>query len=184
MSFDDMVRKSRRQTLYYVNRLRKKVPSNVDLASLDTRVVTLETFSGASVYKASDLTGQDMTTATAIVFDSEGYDTDSYHDTGSNTDRLTCSTAGYYLVTAQLKLANATATETLSLLISRYNSSAVLQESRGQLTVPSTTAPLVQVSNFFAVTADDFFRMRVTVEADTSVDIIAAETFFEIARLV
>jgi hypothetical protein len=51
------------------------------------------TFSGAKVYT----TGVSITAA-VVTFASEVYDTDTYHDTSSNTSRLTIPVTGYYLV--------------------------------------------------------------------------------------
>ena len=41
-------------------------------------------------------------TTTPLTFDTDIFDTDGIHDTGSNTDRLTCQTAGLYLFTASV----------------------------------------------------------------------------------
>jgi hypothetical protein len=57
---------------------------------------TAAAFSGASVYKSGT---QSITrgTTTILTFDSENFDTGSYHDTGSNTSRLTTASTGKYL---------------------------------------------------------------------------------------
>lgn len=59
-------------------------------------------FSGARVYNNAS---QSISTSTwtSITFNSERFDTDSYHDTGSNTSRLTIPSNGYYLVGACLE---------------------------------------------------------------------------------
>lgn len=46
------------------------------------------------------------TTWTLVNFDVEDFDTDTIHDTTTNTDRLTCKTAGKYLVTAAISYVN------------------------------------------------------------------------------
>ena len=60
-------------------------------------------FDGASVYKAS---GQVITGATwtTLLFDTENFDTAAFHDTSSNTGRMTVPSgkAGYYELTAVL----------------------------------------------------------------------------------
>ena len=53
---------------------------------------------GARVYNNAHI-NVNNTTATKLTFNSEHYDTDSIHDTGSNPGRLTCQTAGKYHVT-------------------------------------------------------------------------------------
>lgn len=57
------------------------------------------TFVGCRVYASGT---QAITTATftAVLFDTEEYDTDALHDTGSNTGRLTASATGKWNVTA------------------------------------------------------------------------------------
>jgi len=52
---------------------------------------------GALVYKSADQSIPDLTWTT-LTFDSEAYDTDNIHDPTTNNSRLTCKTAGKYLV--------------------------------------------------------------------------------------
>lgn len=55
---------------------------------------------------AQTLTGS---SGTAVTWNQEAYDTDSMHSTVTNTSRLTCTTAGKYLITSCLRFAaNAT----------------------------------------------------------------------------
>jgi hypothetical protein len=58
------------------------------------------TFSGASVYKNS-AQGTSTATHTKLTFDVEEYDTDSYHDNSTNTERFTIPSGktGYYQLT-------------------------------------------------------------------------------------
>ena len=56
---------------------------------------------GARVYNVSAIS-IDHDTVTALTFDTERFDTDDIHSTSSNTGRLTCVTAGKYLITANL----------------------------------------------------------------------------------
>lgn len=49
------------------------------------------TFSGASIYRSTDLT-LTATASTTFTWDSESYDTDAYHSTSTNTDRFTIPT--------------------------------------------------------------------------------------------
>ena len=59
---------------------------------------------GARVYNNAHLSAN-HDSYTALTFNSEDYDTDSIHDTGSNTGRLTCRTAGKYLIVVNIKFA-------------------------------------------------------------------------------
>lgn len=46
-------------------------------------------------------------TPTALTFDTERFDTDAIHDTGSNTSRLTAKTAGVYIIAGSIEFASA-----------------------------------------------------------------------------
>jgi len=63
------------------------------------------TFSGASVSKAADQ-NISTSTVTTLLFDTEGWDTDSYHDVVSNTGRLTVPSAGKYLFVVDIEIAS------------------------------------------------------------------------------
>jgi hypothetical protein len=61
-------------------------------------------FNGASVYGSAYISLANNTD-TAITFNSEFYDTNSYHSTSTNTSRLTVPTTGYYLITVSVGFA-------------------------------------------------------------------------------
>jgi len=66
---------------------------------------TSPVYSGAGAYNSSDLafnTGAE----TALTMNTDAFDTDGYHDTGSNTSRLTVPTGkdGYFLWTVNIRL--------------------------------------------------------------------------------
>ena len=57
---------------------------------------------GARVYNSGDISVNDST-ATLLTFDSERWDTDTIHSTVANTGRLTATTAGTYLIVANIR---------------------------------------------------------------------------------
>jgi len=61
-------------------------------------------FSGASVYRATSDQSVSSATLTAIEFNAESYDTDSYHDNATNNSRLTVPTNGKYRVEGAVTL--------------------------------------------------------------------------------
>lgn len=61
---------------------------------------------GARVYRTTDLTGIVSSTDTVIPWDAESFDTDTIHDTVTNTSRLTAKTAGYYSIGATVRWEN------------------------------------------------------------------------------
>jgi len=65
-------------------------------------------YSGASVYNSAYISIPNNTD-TILTFNTENFDTNSYHDTSTNTSRLTVPTTGKYLITANAGFAaNAT----------------------------------------------------------------------------
>ena len=81
--------------------------SSGDIGAQDVRDFLVSVFppqfSGCRVTKSvpGNLTAGEVN----VTWDTDVYDTDDYHDTGSNTERLTVPTTGYYLVTAGLDVA-------------------------------------------------------------------------------
>jgi hypothetical protein len=58
---------------------------------------------GARVYNSANISlahGAEV----VLTFDSERYDTDTIHSTSTNTERLTCQTAGVYLIIASVQI--------------------------------------------------------------------------------
>lgn len=81
------------------------------------------TFIGCRVYNsASQSIG---TSATVVTFDSESFDTDTMHNTGSNTGRITFTTAGYYQIEGTI----ATATNAVVTLQIRLNGTTTLAQA-------------------------------------------------------
>lgn len=77
----------------------------VDAKGRITAVSNVAHNQGAQVYNSTDLT---CTTAVdkLLTFDSERYDNDGIHSTSSNTSRLTCQTAGVYLISLNIAFAS------------------------------------------------------------------------------
>jgi hypothetical protein len=76
-------------------------------------------FVGVSIYKSSDQTFSNNTQA-SITYDSELFDTDAFHSTSSNTDRITIPSGkgGYYLITSAVSYAqNSTGVRSLYIKI-------------------------------------------------------------------
>jgi hypothetical protein len=70
---------------------------------LNTPVPSARVYNNANISHATSATFQ------ALTFNSERWDSDEIHSTSSNTGRLTCNTAGLYLITGHIEFAaNAT----------------------------------------------------------------------------
>jgi len=114
-------------------------------------------FSGSRVYNSTTQSISNATN-TKITFDTESYDTNSYHSTTTNTSRFTIPTTGYYRLDAQISFdANATGSREISIWknggqIVDYRTGAATQAS-----VPTTISCCAQVS----ATAGDYFEINI-----------------------
>lgn len=70
------------------------------------------------------------TGATTAVFNSERYDTDSMHSTGTNPGRITINTAGIYLVTAGIEFAAGTDYSSIYLAIRKNGTTIIVNHSQ------------------------------------------------------
>lgn len=141
-------------------------------------------FRGALVKKNADQTGANYTTATAIAWNAETYDTDNFHDTVTNNSRLTIPSG---LGITKVRLAASVRISGISppdvaLLDLRKNGSGVfdgsMRDHRDCTTVSTThlswTSPVVDVTD------GDYFEAFLTIVTDTTVDITAVVSSFGI----
>ena len=100
---------------------------------------------GARVYNNADLT---IATAewTNLTFNSEDFDTDTIHDTSTNTDRLMCKSAGVYL----------------AVFNARFDTNAT-GERQAQIRLDDTT-PLSYMIAFSEATTNATFLLTVVLE--------------------
>lgn len=140
-------------------------------------------FKGARVKKSADQTAANYTSATAITWDAEDYDTDGFHSTVSNTSRITIPTGlgiNYVELTAGVSTALVTADMWHQPLI-RKNGSTVID---AHTTESGLTGNNVVVSSGPIAVADaDFFEVTFQVETDTSITIQSSASFFAIKVL-
>ncbi len=141
-------------------------------------------FCGCLVKKASDLTGQNITTATAITWDTETYDYGGWHDTGSNTSRMTVPTGVTRVrLLGQIRLENVNANNWAAAFVKK-NGSAAFDGPPEQLIGNASSSVFVQiVSPVLEVTAGDYFELFGQVQSDTSVDIKAQTSWFAIEEV-
>lgn len=98
-----------------------------DLYDLRAFIASTKEDKGCRVYNSGNQSISNATW-TALTFDSEVYDTDGMHSTSTNTSRLTCVTAGKYLVHAAVTFAaNATGSRWAAI---KKNGSFYANESR------------------------------------------------------
>jgi len=132
---------------------------------------------GALVKKTADQTGADYTTATAVVWGAEVYDSDDIHNTSTNPTRLTVP-----LGIAQVRLrANvevvSIAADTWASLYTQKNGAAFDGQASTTVETGKTTASLNCGTATIAVAPGDYFELLLQTE-DSAVDVVAAGSWF------
>lgn len=97
------------------------------------------------------------TTVTALLFDTERFDTDTIHSTVTNTSRLTATTAGVYLITAHISWASGAAGRRQIALRVNETDLIAVQETK----LASTDFSELSVSTIYKLGATDFVEVRV-----------------------
>jgi hypothetical protein len=131
------------------------------------------TFSGASVYNTTDQAVANATTKT-INYNSEEYDTDAYHDTSTNTNRLTIPSGktGYFLLAWNVAWANnSTGYRNVDLL---KNGSAYRQYSINCNTFGDQTS--VTGSALVYATAGTYFSLTAFQASGSSINLIGSSS--------
>lgn len=156
------------------------------LKALEKRVRDLERlengrFSGARVYNSTDVSIPDST-FTAVAFDSERFDTDTYHSTGSNTSRLTAPVLGKYSISGHIRFAaNATGQRIVRI---QLNGSTTIAQQR----LHTVIAAIVEFSidTKYELAAGDYVTLEVWHNSGGSLSVLFAGNHspeFAIARL-
>lgn len=115
------------------------------------------TFVGARAYNS---TTQSVNSAslTAITLDSEDFDTNSIHDTGSNTSRLTASHTGYWLVRGSTTIAAGGSSAQKSIMLSK---TGTLVRGSSVNVENNTALRLVTVAVVSLTASTDYMEMKV-----------------------
>jgi hypothetical protein len=130
-------------------------------------------FGAVLVKKAADQTGADYAAATAVTWDTETFDVTGWHDTGSNTSRLTVpSGVSYVRLSASVNLSGVT---TLSRVYAYFTKNGGAQGSVPGLPTTmqyssATTPNLNLVSAPLAVSPCDYFECVLLGTASLTVE--------------
>lgn len=140
-------------------------------------------FSGALVKKSVDQTAADYSAGVVLTWDAETYDVGGWHDTGSNTSRLTVpSGVTHVRLMGQVTISSIAANTVVYLLVSSSNGATTLPIigprvlNGGDYQVQLQSGPL-------AVTAGDYFEMTLFTVGDASVTINSTLSFFSIEAI-
>ena len=145
--------------------------------------VSRSRFRGALVRKSVNQTGVDYTTATAVVWDQEVYDTDGFHDNASNNSRLTIP-AGVSKVRLSAQVVGGSLTADLWFFAGLRKNGAAGTDwdgvGRSSTETGLTSGVANMVSAVTPVMAGDYFEVYLQVETDTSIDLFAGSSWFAI----
>lgn len=112
---------------------------------------------GARVYHGVNQSIPDST-YTILAFNSERYDTDVIHDNVTNNSRLTCKTAGKYVIMAGLAFyQNATGYRHISIYLSGTTTIAVLRI----INLGPGVAPIFTVGTIYYLAVNSYVEVRV-----------------------
>lgn len=110
-------------------------------------------FSGCKVYNSATQSFN-ASTLTTITYNSEEYDTNAYHDTGSNTGRLVAPFTGYYRVGAGIWYATTTGTNYV--LIDKNSGASYI---RGGATAQNGGGSGIFLTTTILLTAGDYLTI-------------------------
>jgi hypothetical protein len=140
-------------------------------------------FVGASVYKTASQTINNST-ETALTFNAEDYDTDSFHDNSTNNTRMTIPTGkgGRYLVTATSAFFNnATGQRTVYI----YKNGSTLLNTAQLPGVSGTIDAFVTTSYVVNVSAADYLEIKVFQNSGGTLTVFpdSSRTAFQVSYL-
>lgn len=148
---------------------------------------------GFRAIRTTNLSSQNFTTATAIGWDSSAYDTTTpnggpgitpFHSNVSNNSRITIPT-GFERATCrfhgQVALQNITASEWVELKFRVDGGSTII--GRRTAASPSTTPTYQLESPLIELSDTQYVEMMIQVQTDTTVDLLAVNSYFEIEVL-
>jgi hypothetical protein len=131
----------------------------------------LATVPAAKVYHNANQTINNNA-ATALAFNSERFDTDTIHDPAANT-RLTCKTAGRYLITAMCRFAeNATGIRELSI---RLNGGTFIADDVRMATSGNVTA--LMVSCVWDMAVNDYVEAIAYQNSTVGLDVVFGNAY-------
>jgi hypothetical protein len=138
-------------------------------------IEAIESFSGAIVKKAADQATANYSAAPVVTWDTDVLDVGGWHDTGSNTSRLTVpSGVSYVRVAAGVSVNNLTAANDVTIWVEKDgdNVAATRHVNLPVAIVDTSTitsAHLCLVSGPIPVVAGAYFELRLSIPGDSSV---------------
>lgn len=142
-------------------------------------VLSNNTHSGALVRNSAGVTGINASAGdTLITWNSETYDTNSFHDNSTNPSRLTIpSGVSYARLSFQIEIDNVTAG--VDCFVNLYKNGSILTVGGAQISddAVNATTRMTGSSAIIAVTAGDYFELKFFTPADSSTDLNVTSWF-------
>lgn len=95
-------------------------------------------------------------TETFLTFNSERWDTDTIHDTSSNTSRLTCKSAGKYFISGNVEWASSPG---IPLIRIKYNGSTII--AAHQVALSTGDYRIQQIQTVWDMAVNDYVELTV-----------------------
>lgn len=130
---------------------------------------------GARVYNSGNISINDNT-LTALTFNSERYDTDTIHDPGTNPSRLTCKTAGKYVITGHVQWDNVSAGGRL-MAIKLNNTSFIAIVSQLPNAFGADYTTYMSVTTVYDLALNDYVELLVQHTRGSALNVIASAAF-------
>lgn len=151
-----------------------KYPEVVVNAALDALDAAVGSPPRARVYHNANQSIANNT-LTALNFNSERFDTDVIHDTSTNNNRLTCKTAGTYLIILNALFdVHATGWRLFSI---RLNGSTTIADTRAQAITVGSIGTAGEVSTVYSLAVNDYVEAMVLQTSGGSLNILASGNF-------
>lgn len=148
------------------------VASQTDLQIVKDDLTFLGTKPAARAYNLVAISIANNT-PTALTFDSERFDTDTIHDTVTNTSRLTCKTAGLYLIIGNIEYAsNAAGVRDTQIRLNAVRT--LVGDVRTSSNVGATS---VSLSTLYQLAVNDYLELQATQNSGGALNVTAISTY-------
>lgn len=158
----------------------------VDKYNTAINTLATETYKtiGARVYHNATQSISSGGTAAPLAFNSERYDTDTIHDNSTNNTRLTCKTAGSYLIIGSVLFdVNATGQRLLEI---RLNGTTLLADQRTNAIAGGTLGTGLTIATQYPLAVNDYVELLVFQNSGSSLNVLSAGNYtpeFMIVRI-
>ena len=113
------------------------------------------------------------TTWVALALNSERYDTDGIHDLATNNSRLTCKTAGKYIIVANIAFAsNTTGRRMVGIFLNGATFIGV-----GETNATTTGSCIVTVATIYLLEVNDYVEMKAFQNSGGALNVVAAANY-------